>query len=161
MRALLPDAPNPNGWPYRLMVAWESRAWKPWEEGTATHAMSIMPPGRTHFRLEDMGPARFKVWLPFLEGKSLPQVIDDELAYVEHVIDRLPADAALVVFSNGVGTSALAVVTGLLARQVGWQAAEEIVQAFRTTLPVPWVKPAGVLIDAWRQRLARQDHSPC
>lgn len=43
MRALLPDAPNPLGGPYRLMGAWESKAWEPWMEGMATHAISIMP----------------------------------------------------------------------------------------------------------------------
>jgi hypothetical protein len=154
MRELLPDAPNPLGWPYRLMITWEKKAWQPCEAGIATHAMSIMPPGNYHFRLEALGRARFKVWLPFVEGQSLPQVIDDELAYVEHVIDRLPADAGLVVFSRVLSASALAVVTGLLARQAGWQRAEALERELRTTLPVS-ISPSQVLMEAWRRRLAR------
>ncbi len=44
MRALLPDAPNANGWPYRLMVAVDGyycsyRAVH--EAGLITHAISI------------------------------------------------------------------------------------------------------------------------
>ncbi len=154
MRTWLPDAPNPLGWPYRLMITWQKKAWEPCETGIATHALSIMSPGQHHARLERMGRAKFKVWLPIKEGQSLPQVIDDELAYVEHVIDRLPADAGLVVFSNVLSISALALVTGLLARQVGWQRAEALEKELRATLPAS-VGPSEVVIDAWRQRLAR------
>jgi hypothetical protein len=161
MRALLPDAPNAFGWPYRLMVTSDVYAPKPWIDGIATHAMSIMPQGQHHFRLADMGTARFKVWLPFKEGKSLPQVIDDELAYVEHVIDRLPADAALVVFSKILAQPALAVVMGLLARQVGWERAGQLELELRNTLPVSRVEPSAVLLDAWRHRLARNEETAC
>lgn len=156
MRALLPDAPNPKGWPYRLMITWEEKAWVPWQEGLVTHALSIMPPGGHHFRLGELGAARFKVWLPFEEGRSLAQVVDDELAYIEHVVDDLPADAALLVFSWRLGAPALAVVTGLLARQVGWEKAGELGRELRQTIPLAR-PPTPVLLEAWRQRLAVKD----
>ena len=79
MRALLPDAPNPQGWPYRLMITWQKTAWQPCEAGIATHAMSIMPPGQHHFRLENMGRDRFKVWLRTLRPDAGPNRLIVEL----------------------------------------------------------------------------------
>lgn len=158
MRVLLPDAPNPNGWPYRLMVApdgWWSRYGDEYEAGNITHVISVMPPGGEHFRFRELLKHRAMVWLPHHEGRSPPQVIDDELAYVEHVIDALPSDAGVLVLSRFLGQPALAVVMGLLARQVGWEKAGEIERELRTTLPISRVAPSAVLLDAWKRRLIK------
>jgi hypothetical protein len=160
MRTLLPDAPNPNGWPYRLMVApdgFYSRYRDAHAAGLITHVISIMPPGNHHFRFAELGQNRAKVWLPSREGQSLPQVIDDELAYVEHVVDALPADAGVLILSLNLGGPALAVALGLIARQVGWSRAEELQRELQATLPIGHVVPTAVLLDAWRRRLVTGD----
>ncbi|MDP2803675.1 MAG: hypothetical protein Q8O26_17535 [Phreatobacter sp.] len=164
MRALLPDAPNPNGWPYRLMVApdgFYGRYGDAHEAGLITHVISIMPPGGHHFRFAELLQNRAKVWLPSREGQSLSQVVDDELAYVEHFVDALPADAGVLILSLNLGTPALAVAVGLIARQVGWQRAEEIEQELKATLPVSRVTPAAVLIAAWRRRPVASVDAAC
>lgn len=159
MRVLLPDAPNPNGWPYRLAVSWEGKVGDYTREGLVTHAISIMPPGQHHFRLGQFGSDRAMVWLPFKDGQSLVSVVDDELAYVESFVDALPADAALLVFSKILAAPALALVQGLLARQVGWDRAGELTEELRAGLPVQ-VAPTGVLLDAWKRRLTGASTSP-
>jgi len=155
MRALLPDVPNPNGWPYRLMVApdgFYSRYRDAHAAGLITHVISIMPPGNHHFRFAELGQNRAKVWLPYREGQSLPQVIDDELAYVEHFVDALPADAGVLILSLNLGGPALAVAVGIIARQVGWSRAEELQRELQATLPIETIVPTAVLLDVWRRR---------
>jgi hypothetical protein len=156
MRALLPNAPNPNGWPYRLAVSWEEKVSDYTQQGLVTHAISVMPPGRHHFRLEQFGADRAMVWLPFKEGQSLASVVDDELRFVERFVDALPQDAGLLVFSKILAAPALALVQGLLARQVGWERAGELTEDLRATLSVP-VAPTHALIDAWRKRLSARE----
>jgi len=164
MRDLLPDAPNPNGWPYRLMVApdgFNGRYGDAYEAGLITHVISIMSPGGHHFRFAELLQNRAKVWLPSVEGRSLPQVVDDELAYVEHVVDALPRDAGVLILSLGLGATALAVAVGLAARQVGWRRAEELQRELQATLPTGRVIPTAVLMDAWRRRLGTGDIAAC
>jgi hypothetical protein len=156
MRALLPDAPNANGWPYRLMVAvdgYYSSYRAVHEAGLITHAISIQPRGGYHFRFKELLKNRAMVWLPHREGQSLPQVVDDELAYIEHFVGALPADAGLLIYSKMLGMPALAVAMGLLARQVGWERAGELVEELRQILPGK-VGPNALLVDAWRKRLS-------
>lgn len=164
MRTLLPDAPNPNGWPYRLMVApdgYFSRYGDAHAAGLITHVISIMPPGKHHFRFAELLQNRAKVWLPYKEGQSLTQVIDDELAYVEHVVDALPADAGVLILSISLGAPALAVAVGLIARQVGWRRAKELKRELQATLPIGHVVPTAVLMDTWRRRLVTGDVAAC
>ncbi len=156
MRVLLPDAPNANGWPYRLMVAidgYYSSYGAAREAGLITHAISIEQPGGHHFRFGELLKNRAMVWLPYREGQSLPQVVDDELAYIEHFVNALPADAGLLIYSKMLGMPALAVAMGLLARQVGWERAGALVDELRQPLPGK-VGPNTLLVDAWRRRFA-------
>jgi hypothetical protein len=155
MRALLPDAPNPNGWPYRLMVAADghfSRYGEAYQAGHITHVINITRPGGHHFRFAELLKDRAMVWLPWREGQSLPQVIDDELAYIEYFVDRLPADAGFLLVSNVLGAPALAVAKGLLARQVGWGRAETLSADLQEAL-LGKVGPTPVLVEAWMKRL--------
>jgi hypothetical protein len=80
------------------------------------------------------------------------EVAQDELAYVEHFVARLPADAGLVIFDKHWGTQALALTYGLLARQVGWERAVDILPPLDVE-----VSADAFLLDAWRQRLAVKD----
>jgi hypothetical protein len=164
MRVQLPDAPNPNGWPYRFMIApdgFYGRYGDAHEAGLITHVISIMPPGQHHFRFAELLQNRAKVWLPYMEGQSLPQVVDDELAYVEHVVDTLPADAGVLILSANLGATALAVAVGLVARQAGWQRAKELQLELQATLPTGQVLPTAVLLEAWRRRLGIKEGAPC
>lgn len=161
MRALLPDAPNPNGWPYRMMVApdgYYSMYGEAYEAGLITHVISIMPPGGHHFRFAELLKDRAMVWLPYRERQSLPQVIDDELAYIEHFVAALPADAGVLILSRILGATALAVAMGLLARRVGWEKAEELAKALQETLPGKCA-PSQTLLDAWKSRFIRASAS--
>ncbi len=99
------------------------------------------------------------VWLPSREGQSLPQVVDDELAYIEHFVDALPADAGLLIYSKALGTQALAVAMGLLARRVGWERAGELAEELRQPLPGK-VGPNTLLVEAWRRRLSASPSPP-
>lgn len=152
MHALLLDAPNPEGWPYRLVVTREGRVWEPWKQGVVTHAISIMPSGHYHFKLRELGADRAQVWFPQQHQSMSAEVAQDELAYVEHFVDGLPADAGLVIFDKRWGAQALALTYGLLARQVGWERAESLLPPLP---PISIEAPVDAfLLDAWRKRLA-------
>ena len=113
---LLPDAPNPNGWPYRLGLSLGGGAKA---EIGATHHLSIQFLGRDHVKLWKRGlfdpEIALRCWMPGTWQKARRSAALDELDFVERFVARLPAEATLHVFSLSAGHQAAAMALGLLA----------------------------------------------